>query len=259
MASGGGLRLGFTVAVVCGVVLGGTGCGGGSETQTLMPAVEGLRLDVALSDLAGQGVAEEDVEVVGGGTLGVLDESNWDVCEQRPAAGTPIQDVRLIVDRVCGDDDSGSASGADSTSDADVPEGETTTGADAASEESAAEVDASTSGSLDSPAAFAISAGGDIADMRKDLRDSADALADGGRLRLSTNLAELSFNYGQLDALDAPEPVRAEWEAAMSSLDGALEDYRTALEGDSLDGVGQALVTIAAALDQLAAVVESAA
>ena len=67
-----------------------------------MPAVEGKRLDVAQSDLEKAGVAEDDVEVIGGGALGVIDESNWDVCDQDPKAGEERSGkVRLTVDRSC--------------------------------------------------------------------------------------------------------------------------------------------------------------
>ena len=67
-----------------------------------MPAVETMRLDVAQSDLKAAGLDEGDIEVVGGGAFGVVDESNWDVCEQDPAPGQAISGtVRLIVDRSC--------------------------------------------------------------------------------------------------------------------------------------------------------------
>ncbi|MEI6621736.1 MAG: DUF2510 domain-containing protein [Actinomycetes bacterium] len=72
-----------------------------SATAPKMPAVAGQRLDVAQSDLKAAGVNLTDVEVVGGGTFGVVDESNWMVCSQRPAAGAPIAQVRLVVDRTC--------------------------------------------------------------------------------------------------------------------------------------------------------------
>lgn len=86
------------------------GCGGGKEESLVMPDVIGKRLDVAMSDMAAAGLTEEDVEVVGGGALGVLDESNWTVCEQNPTAGADANDaknVRVIVDRVCGAESSG--------------------------------------------------------------------------------------------------------------------------------------------------------
>jgi beta-lactam-binding protein with PASTA domain len=76
-----------------------------------MPDVETRQLDIALSDIKRAGF-EEDVEVVGGGTFGVVDESAWTVCKQEPAVGTTIGSApRLIVDRSC--DDPGSEKAAE--------------------------------------------------------------------------------------------------------------------------------------------------
>jgi hypothetical protein len=67
-----------------------------------MPAVTGLTLDVALSDIERAGF-DQDVEVLGGGVLGILDKSNWQVCEQSPASGQAVAAApRLTVDRSCG-------------------------------------------------------------------------------------------------------------------------------------------------------------
>lgn len=87
-------------------------CGG--EEGKPMPQVVGKRLDVAKSDLKRVGLDEEAVEVVGGGALGVVDESNWTVCDQEPEPGTKgASRPRLIVDRVCGAEDT--AAGAPSS------------------------------------------------------------------------------------------------------------------------------------------------
>lgn len=86
-------------AVVLSVAL--AGCGG---DPVAMPSVEGSRLDLALSDIDRAGYNPDDVEIVGGGVLGVVDESNWTVCTQEPAAGDTIDDApRLVVDRECAD------------------------------------------------------------------------------------------------------------------------------------------------------------
>lgn len=78
-------------------------CGGADAT---MPEVTGERLDVALSDLDAAGISKDDVNVVGGGVFGVLDESNWKVCDQEPSVGdTVTAKVRVIVDRSCGGHD----------------------------------------------------------------------------------------------------------------------------------------------------------
>lgn len=89
----------LTAALV--VVFALAGCS--SDQQSVMPDVVGEQLDVAQSDIERAGF-EDDVEVVGGGMFGVVDESNWQVCEQLPAAGEVVTDVpRLTVDRSCDD------------------------------------------------------------------------------------------------------------------------------------------------------------
>jgi hypothetical protein len=66
-----------------------------------MPNVVGKKLDVAKSDVKRAGIAEE-VEVLGGGVLGIVVESNWTVCSQEPAGGTSItKSPRLSVGRTC--------------------------------------------------------------------------------------------------------------------------------------------------------------
>lgn len=93
------LRLAVTLAVVFGLA----GCGSDQDTAMVMPDVMGRTLDVALSDIERAGV-EDEVEVVGGGTLGIIDESNWQVCEQLPAVGEAVTAApRLTVDRSCDD------------------------------------------------------------------------------------------------------------------------------------------------------------
>ncbi len=68
-----------------------------------MPDVQGKTLDVAMSDIEHAGSAD-DVDVDGGGLFGIVDESNWQVCEQSPAAGEVVTDApRLTVDRSCDD------------------------------------------------------------------------------------------------------------------------------------------------------------
>lgn len=88
------------------------GCGGASGP---VPDVVGDRLDVAKSEMDGAGY---DTEEIGGGTFGIVVESNWVVCETDPAAGaTGGGKVQLIVDRSC---ESAKAEPASSTEDADL-------------------------------------------------------------------------------------------------------------------------------------------
>ena len=75
-------------------------CSGGEATAT-MPDLVGTRLDVALSDVERAGFGDE-VDVLGGGMFGVVDESNWTVCSQEPASGKRISSPpRLTVERSC--------------------------------------------------------------------------------------------------------------------------------------------------------------
>lgn len=69
-----------------------------------MPDVVGQQFDVALAGLERAGI-EDEPDVSGGGTFGVIDESNWTVCDQSPAAGTAVTGApQLTVDRSCDDD-----------------------------------------------------------------------------------------------------------------------------------------------------------
>ena len=71
-----------------------------------MPAVTGKTLDDAKSAIKDAGYGDE-VKVDGGGLLGVVVESNWEVCEQNPAAGTTVAGKpTLAVARSCADDKS---------------------------------------------------------------------------------------------------------------------------------------------------------
>jgi hypothetical protein len=86
------------VAVTMGVGL--LGCGS-PTSDPAMPDVTGKKLDVAKSDIKRAGF-DGETEVLGGGTLGVVVDSNWVVCEQLPASGQPITEhPRLSVDREC--------------------------------------------------------------------------------------------------------------------------------------------------------------
>lgn len=66
-----------------------------------MPDVAGTQLDAAKSDIERAGFGGE-VEVLGGGMFGIVNESNWQVCEQLPPAGETVTDTpRLTVARSC--------------------------------------------------------------------------------------------------------------------------------------------------------------
>jgi len=91
------------IVLALALAAGLSGCGG-SGKDAVMPNVVGKKLDVALSDVDRAGVNKDDVEVVGGGVFGVVDKSNWVVCEQSPAAGSAVTGKpRFTVDRSCSD------------------------------------------------------------------------------------------------------------------------------------------------------------
>jgi hypothetical protein len=91
---------------------GATTTPGTVVTRTLVPDVMGERLDIAKRRLQAR---QFEVDVEGGGILGVIRERNWRVTEQRPAAGTyleqgssvlvtvePVQHVAQDVDDLLG-------------------------------------------------------------------------------------------------------------------------------------------------------------
>jgi Domain of unknown function (DUF4839)/PASTA domain len=93
----------LVVAVVAIAAL--AGCGG-DKASTTMPDVTGKKLDDAKSAIKDAGYGDE-VKVDGGGLFGVVVESNWEVCEQNPAAGTTVAGKpTLTVARSCVDDKS---------------------------------------------------------------------------------------------------------------------------------------------------------
>ncbi len=83
--------------IVCAaaLLLTAAACG---ATAKQVPDVTGDRLDVAQSRLDEAGLG---YEVVGGGVLGVVVRSHWQVCEQDPPPGGRAKSVELVVERTC--------------------------------------------------------------------------------------------------------------------------------------------------------------
>lgn len=91
------------LVVALAILLGFAGCG--SDKNPVMPDVTGKNVDVAKSAIKHAGF-EDEVKVDGGGVFGVIDESNWEVCDQSPVAGGAVSDTpRLTVDRSCSDEE----------------------------------------------------------------------------------------------------------------------------------------------------------
>lgn len=87
--------------LLTGLILAIAFAGCSAPQDTVMPSVLGSQLDVAKSDIKRAGFSGK-VEVLGGGILGIIDESNWQVCEQLPTAGQVVRDApRLRVEREC--------------------------------------------------------------------------------------------------------------------------------------------------------------
>jgi beta-lactam-binding protein with PASTA domain len=73
------------------------GCGGTNAPRTV-PDLRGERLDVAEERLDARGL---DWEEIGGGNLGIVVRSHWQVCDQEPRPGRRGTTVRLVVERTC--------------------------------------------------------------------------------------------------------------------------------------------------------------
>jgi hypothetical protein len=87
------------LVVALAILLGFAGCG--SDKNPVMPDVTGKKVDVAKSAIKDAGF-EDEVTVDGGGVFGVINESNWEVCDQSPVAGETVSDApRLTADRSC--------------------------------------------------------------------------------------------------------------------------------------------------------------
>jgi len=90
------------LAVAVATFVGLSGCG--SDKNAVMPDVTGKKLDVAANAIKDAGF-EDEVKVSGGGAFGVVQESNWEVCDQSPAANEAVSAApQLTVDRSCDDD-----------------------------------------------------------------------------------------------------------------------------------------------------------
>jgi len=116
-----------------------------------------------------------------------------------------------------------------------------------------------TSASTMSPADFALSARGDLRDLLKDAGDAQEALDEGGTFRLISNGGGMTFNVGQLQALEPPKPVASEWNRGLAVLDQAVQDYVDAVGGDSVSKIQRTINEIERSAEALKEVAESAA
>ena len=240
----------ITLVILAGIVIIGSLASSGDSSTSGDAAVEevvtipdlvGSRLDVALSDLAALGVDEGDVELVGGGSFGILDESNWTVCEQTPLAAQPLAPpYRLIVDRDC---PQAQQPAIEESATEETPTEEATT------QESASEPD--------SPIIFRASTQGNIDEFRKDLDDLLVAVDENSVLRIVTNVAELSFNIGQLQSANPPLDIADEWNTQLTALGGAVDNLSDVVTNDgSMSDLRAAVKSTRSELNALEGVLE---
>ena len=213
-----------TGAVILVSMIGGAVNRGSAATTSVsdvvvMPALLDERLDIALSDLGALGVDESDVEIIGGDSGLIVDQSEWFVCEQRPAAAEPIVNVRLIVELDCN---------------------------------AAAEPEAPTAEPVDPSEGFASSASANLDDLSKDFNDIIVTLDEEGFWRLLSNSIEVSFNIGQLQALTPPAEVAADWATQFGALEAASEVLTDSIAEDAAPDTIRANTN--AAIAQLAVV-----
>jgi hypothetical protein len=86
----------------------------------------------------------------------------------------------------------------------------------------------------DSPVQLRTSALGDLADMRKDVADAKKRIQDGGIARLYGNALELAFNIGQLQSLEPSEDIAEEWNAKLTRLETAVDEFSDGLSSESV-------------------------
>lgn len=110
-----------------------------------------------------------------------------------------------------------------------------------------------------SRAQFAVSARGDAKELLKDATDAEVALEDGGMFRLIGNGLEMSFNLGQLQALDPPKSVAREWNRELNKIDAAIDEYTDAIGGDSETKIQSSIDTIKKACRRLIVIAENVA
>jgi hypothetical protein len=77
--------------------------------------------------------------------------------------------------------------------------------------------------SADNISYFIYSSNGQFIDLDKDINDAIGRAENDQTIRLLGNIVEFGFNYGQLNALDAPTAVAEQWADGLAALDAAIE------------------------------------
>ena len=77
--------------------------------------------------------------------------------------------------------------------------------------------------STDNISYFIYSSNGHFIDLDKDVNDAIGRAENDQTIRLLGNILEFAFNYGQLNALDAPTAIAEQWDYGLAALDAAIE------------------------------------
>lgn len=94
--------------------------------------------------------------------------------------------------------------------------------------------------------------------MQKDLDDMVVTLDEGGFFRLLSNSAELSFNLGQLQSLDAPESVAAPFADSLSRLESAIDALVDPIAASDDPGTRVAIEAVRTEVEATRSVVDQA-
>jgi hypothetical protein len=98
---------------------------------------------------------------------------------------------------------------------------------------------------------------GDVLDLRGDLADLERDLSSGSLGWAAWNFAEIAFNVGQLQAVDAPPSIGTEWAALMAELLAADEQLSAGFEADSMSQMQSGVASMKQTLDQMEVVLGS--
>lgn len=108
---------------------------------------------------------------------------------------------------------------------------------------------ASTSSSPDAPIDFRFSALRDLGDIRKDLKEARAGITENGLGRYYWNVAEITFNVGQLESLVPRDEYATNWNAALAKLQLAVDQLNP--DDDSLT-ISKAKSALDAVLNRVA-------
>src|SRR5690606_19173192 len=97
--------------------------------------------------------------------------------------------------------------------------------------------------------AFRAQANSHLDDMVKDLDDLVVTVQEDGFWRLLSNMGELSFNLGQLQALDVPAQVSATWPESLAALDATLTTLSDAISTQDGPSILAAVETVRAQVE----------